>query len=62
MSGNVPCDCCGKLVDERSLAFVESPTPVPEGCDPTTYMVCQACNSYYEPAELIEKIEAENRT
>lgn len=46
----VPCDCCGKRVDERSLANVTS-------SDGQTYFVCQACRGYYDDEELIEKIE-----
>jgi hypothetical protein len=49
----VPCDCCGKRVDERSLAIVEDTSQKVLN----NYFVCQACNGYYEPAELLEKIK-----
>ena len=41
------CDCCGKQVDERSMATVEENT--------LWYFVCQACRGMYEDEELIEK-------
>jgi hypothetical protein len=41
-----PCDCCGRRVDERSLATVGE------------YMVCQSCASYYSSEqEIREHIE-----
>lgn len=43
----VTCDCCGKLVDERSMVDVE------QG------YVCQACASSYTEEELIEKLSNE---
>ena len=49
-SADVPCDCCGKRVDMRSLAEVEAP-------DDKFYFVCQSCRGYYDDEELIEKIE-----
>jgi len=38
------CDCCGNLVDERSMVSVENG------------YVCQACASSYTEEELNEKI------
>lgn len=44
------CDCCGKRVDERSMAFVR--TRVTLG-----FFVCQACRGMYDDQELLEKCE-----
>jgi hypothetical protein len=52
MSGTT-CDCCGKRVDERSLAIVEDTSQEVLN----HYFVCQSCNGYYEPAELLDKIK-----
>ncbi|MCX5884348.1 MAG: hypothetical protein NT096_00285 [Proteobacteria bacterium] len=50
--GDCPCDACGKRVDERSMAVIETP-------DQEAYFVCQSCRGYYDDAELIEKIKAQ---
>jgi len=46
------CDCCGKRVDERSMADVE-------GSDGVVYFVCQSCRGSYDDEELVEKIQQE---
>jgi hypothetical protein len=45
------CDCCGKRVDERSMASVAY------GAKAVRFMVCQACRGMYDDEELLEKCE-----
>ena len=45
----VSCDCCGKRVDERSMATVDTGT--------YAFFVCQACRGMYDNQELLEKCE-----
>jgi hypothetical protein len=47
------CDCCGKRVDERSMATVADGSNAFLSHGP--YMVCQACRGVYEDEELLEK-------
>jgi hypothetical protein len=48
------CDCCGKRVDERSMASViETTSFLVRG----TFMVCQACRGMYDDQELLEKCQ-----
>lgn len=47
------CDCCGRRVDERSMATIKS------------FWVCQACRGTYDDQELLEKCKEaslENQT
>ena len=50
-SGNCSCDCCGRRVDERSMALV---TGLVTGLE-KTFFVCQACKGMYEEQELLDK-------
>jgi len=43
----IPCDKCGKLVDERSLQIRE----LGQG---RSLFLCLACNGYYADEELLE--------
>ena len=51
----VSCDCCGKRVDERSMATVADGESAMLSHGP--YMVCQACRGMYDDQDLLEKCE-----
>jgi hypothetical protein len=45
------CDKCGKRVDERSMAPVESEATG------KVYYICLACRGYYDDVELLDLLE-----
>lgn len=45
------CDCCGKLVDERSMSTVQG---LVDGVE-KVYFVCLSCDGYYDTDELLSK-------